>query len=102
DGIRDRNVTGVQTCALPILTIDGSPVTTSPLPTLAVLAGAVAQVVVTPASAALDALGLTQRFSATARDANGNVISGQPFAWTSRSEERRVGEGWWRRGRPQG
>src|SRR5213592_2889259 len=64
-------------------TIDGSPVTTSPLPTLAVLAGAVAQVVVTPASAALDALGLTQRFSATARDANGNVISGQPFAWTS-------------------
>ncbi|PYO65903.1 MAG: hypothetical protein DMD69_15945 [Gemmatimonadetes bacterium] len=64
-------------------TIDGNPVTTSPLPTLAVLAGAVAQVVVTPASAALDALGLTQRFSATARDANGNVISGQPFAWTS-------------------
>jgi len=63
-------------------TIDGSPVT-SPLPTLAVLAGAVAQVVVTPASAALDALGLTQRFSATARDANGNVISGQAFTWTS-------------------
>src|SRR5436309_902305 len=64
-------------------TIDGNPVTTSPLPTLAVLAGAVAQVVVTPASAALDALGLTQRFSATARDANGNVISGHPFAWTA-------------------
>src|SRR6266516_1290629 len=63
-------------------TIDGSPVT-SPLPTLAVLAGAVAQVVVTPASAALDALGLTQRFSATARDTNGNVISGQAFTWTS-------------------
>src|SRR6266516_3269727 len=63
-------------------TIDGSPVT-SPLPTLAVLAGAVAQVVVTPASAALDALGLTQRFSAAARDANGNVISGQAFTWTS-------------------
>src|SRR6266571_6820726 len=63
-------------------TIDGSPVT-SPLPTLAVLAGAVAQVVVTPASAALDALGLMQRFSATARDANGNVISGQAFTWTS-------------------
>src|SRR5437773_210815 len=64
-------------------TIDGNPVTTSPLPTLAVSAGAVAQVVVTPASAALDALGLTQRFSATARDANGNVISGQAFTWTS-------------------
>ena len=63
-------------------TIDGSPVT-SPLPTLAVLAGAVTQVVVTPASAALDALGLTQRFSATARDANGNVVSGQAFTWTS-------------------
>src|SRR6266571_1604724 len=63
-------------------TIDGSPVT-SPLPTLAVLAGAVAQVVVTLASTALDALGLTQRFSATARDANGNVISGQAFTWTS-------------------
>src|SRR5207302_117450 len=64
-------------------TIDGSPVTSQPLPTIAVLAGAVAQVVVTPAAAALAALGQTQQFAAVARDANGNVVPGQAFSWTS-------------------
>src|SRR5699024_11668678 len=29
DGIRDRNVTGVQTCALPILTVNPVPTTTT-------------------------------------------------------------------------
>ena len=64
-------------------TIDGSPVTSQPLPAIAVLAGAVAQVVVTPAAAALAALGQTQQFAAVARDANGNVVPGQAFTWTS-------------------
>jgi len=64
-------------------TIDGSPVTSQPLPTIAVLAGAVAQVVVTPAAVALAALGQTQQFAAVAQDANGNVVPGQPFTWVS-------------------
>src|SRR5437879_10417932 len=64
-------------------TIDGSPVMSSPLPTIAVLAGAVAQVLVAPATAALAALGQTQQFAAVAQDANGNVVPGQAFTWTS-------------------
>src|SRR5207249_5184974 len=32
DGIRDRNVTGVQTCALPICSLQGHPGTTRALP----------------------------------------------------------------------
>ena len=64
-------------------TIDGAPVTSAPLPTIAVLAGAVAQVVVTPAAAALAALGQTQQFGAVAQDLNGNVVPGQAFTWTS-------------------
>jgi uncharacterized protein YjdB len=43
----------------------------------------VASVVVTPAAATLDALGLTQRFTAVAQDASGNAIPGRAFAWTS-------------------
>src|SRR5204862_7748487 len=43
----------------------------------------VAQVVVTPAAAALAALGQTQQFAAVAQDANGNVVAGQAFTWTS-------------------
>src|SRR2546428_535244 len=64
-------------------TINGSPVTSSPLPTLSVLPGAVAQVVVAPAAATLDALGRTQRFTATALDASGNLIPGPAFTWTA-------------------
>ncbi len=64
-------------------TIDGSPVTSQPLPTIAVLAGAVAQVVVTPAAATLAGLGLTQQFTAVAQDANGNPVPGQIFTWAS-------------------
>ena len=64
-------------------TIDGSPVMSSPLPTIAVLAGAVAQVLVAPATAALAALGQTQQFAAVAQDANGDVVPGQAFTWTS-------------------
>jgi len=64
-------------------TIDGTPVTSAPLPTIAVLAGAVAQVVVAPATAALAALGQSQQFGAVAHDLNGNVVPGQAFTWTS-------------------
>src|SRR5439155_184724 len=40
-------------------------------------------VVVSPATATLNALGLTQSFSAVARDAGGNVILGRTFAWSA-------------------
>src|SRR5206468_2795636 len=43
----------------------------------------VKSVVVSPASATLDALGLTQQFSAVAQDANGKVVPGQTFAWSA-------------------
>src|SRR5207249_4680877 len=40
-------------------------------------------VVVSPATATLNALGLTQSFSAVARDAGGNVSLGRTFAWSA-------------------
>jgi uncharacterized protein YjdB len=43
----------------------------------------VASVTVTPAAAALDALGATQQFTAEARDAAGNIVPGIPFVWSS-------------------
>src|SRR5207249_2911887 len=46
------------------------------------VAQAVGSVVVSPATATLDALGLTQQFTAVAKDANGNVMPGQAFTWT--------------------
>src|SRR5207249_4013145 len=47
------------------------------------VAQVITSVVVTPASATLDALGLAQPFSAVAQDANGNVVPGQTFAWSA-------------------
>jgi uncharacterized protein YjdB len=43
----------------------------------------VATIAVAPGSATLTALGATHLFSAVARDANGHVISGVQFAWSS-------------------
>ena len=84
DGTYTAPFTGVLagTAATIGATIDGSPVTSQPLPTIAVLAGAVAQVVVSPATASLT-LGLTQQFTAVAQDANGNPVPGQTFTWAS-------------------
>src|SRR5207247_1716131 len=49
------------------------------------VAQAVGSVVVSPATATLDALGLTQQVTAAAEDANGNgnPVPGQAFTWAS-------------------
>jgi hypothetical protein len=47
-----------------------------------VTTGPLATVTVAPASATI-AIGATQQFTATAKDANGNVISGVSFTWNS-------------------
>src|SRR3989442_1684660 len=47
------------------------------------IAQTVGSVVVSPATAALDALGGTQQLTATAKDASGNVIPGRSFPWKS-------------------
>ena len=44
---------------------------------------AVASVVVTPGVDTLDALGRTRQFSAVARDAAGNTLTGRTFTWSS-------------------
>jgi uncharacterized protein YjdB len=44
---------------------------------------AVASITVTPPNALLSALGDVQQFSAVARDANGNIVAGASFTWTS-------------------
>jgi hypothetical protein len=44
---------------------------------------AIASISVSPASPLLTALGLTQQFAASARDANGRVLTGKQIAWTS-------------------
>jgi len=62
-----------------LLACGGEPLEPSP-PT-------VASVVVTPASATLVTLGETVQFSAIARDASGNTISGKTFTWSSSDEQ---------------
>ena len=47
----------------------------------------VASVVVTPAADTLISLGETVQLGASARDANGNVLSGKTFSWSSSNEE---------------
>jgi uncharacterized protein YjdB len=42
-----------------------------------------ASVTVTPATAALNSIGDTQQFTAVVRDANGNIVSAAPLAWSS-------------------
>ena len=46
----------------------------------------VAQVAVTPSTALLLAAGETQQFTATARDADGDAISGKTFSWQSSAQ----------------
>ncbi len=45
--------------------------------------GAASQVIVSPSTITLDALGATGQFSATVADANGNPIAGGTMAWSS-------------------
>jgi hypothetical protein len=45
----------------------------------------VATITVSPSTAAVDALGATQQFTAIARDRDGAVIAGQVFSWSSTS-----------------
>ena len=63
-------------------TLNGAPVVTA-LPTVTVTAGATATVVVAPDTATLVALGNTKAFTATAKDASGNVVAGETFTWTT-------------------
>src|SRR5699024_11975014 len=85
DGIRDRNVTGVQTCALPILTEDGT------LTTLNVIA--LLNVVNVPSSVmyVLSAFNSNSASTSSTRtsklDTPSKALSALP-----RSEERRVGK----------
>lgn len=48
---------------------------------------AVRSVVVTPSADEIEALGGTAEFSATARDADGNVVQGPGFEWSSTDED---------------
>src|SRR5207249_6352723 len=86
DGIRDRNVTGVQTCALPISTRSG----------WAFLAGGVALLAgVRLARLVPIAWWFIVAFAAAFAAANyamHRIARDPPFR--SRSEERRVGKGW--------
>ncbi len=47
------------------------------------LTASIASIAVSPESATLTAVGATQQFAAEARDANGAVLPGVPFAWSS-------------------
>src|SRR5207249_8504709 len=98
DGIRDRNVTGVQTCALPISMVarkrSRSRGATSPVPLGRVLptGGAAASPFLGwpfPAGA-----GLGAGFFVVPGAEAGFAMSSNPC----RSEERRVGKDWWVRG----
>jgi len=65
-------------------TIKATSGTVSGSATLSVsLTASVASVTVSPASATLTALGATQRYTAVARDAGGNVLPGITFTWSS-------------------
>ncbi len=59
--------------------VDGPPPPPPPPPT-------VISVVVTPGTATLVSLGETVQLNASARDANGNAISGKTFTWSSSDE----------------
>jgi len=51
--------------------------------TMVTVARTAASVLVTPATATLAAIGATQAFTATAKDANNNQLMGPAFTWTS-------------------
>src|SRR5205823_7151815 len=82
DGIRDKLVTGVQTCALPILTVITGSGTIE-----------VALFTVYPHSMTLRT-GQTADFMAVALASSGDTVA----VAVTRSEERRVGKAWSRRG----
>src|SRR5207248_8840287 len=94
---RVRTVTGVQTCALPILlaVVPGLP--TVPFLTLAVVLGAIAwRLLRAPAARTADATATgTSVTGATAGAAGGGMPEAVAYAPVlTRSEERRVGKGW--------
>src|SRR5437773_4630146 len=80
DGIRDRDVTGVQTCALPILVV-GDEAPLAGVPNLALRAERA------PNGKGAELLGYTRAYAAA-------VTAAQSAAVVLRSEERRVGKGW--------
>src|SRR5699024_11916120 len=82
DGIRDRNVTGVQTCALPIFTY-GNIIAVHPFGNLACLVEVSGQQI-------LDALELGSMQAGVSESGGFLQVSG--IKYTVRSEERRVGE----------
>src|SRR5207249_5526080 len=83
DGIRDRNVTGVQTCALPIWATASSP-RTRHRAARAARAWRAARICATTSCS------LTARTVSSSRSPHG---SWRRTSWGSRSEERRVGKG---------
>jgi DNA-binding beta-propeller fold protein YncE len=63
--------------------IDDVAVSSTPLPSITVVAGAIDSVAVTPPSATLDALSAAQPFAAQAFDVSGNPVSGATFTWAT-------------------
>src|SRR5207249_8929572 len=84
DGIRDRNVTGVQTCALPIYLICAPP---WPL-----TSDAVEEVTVTTAGNTADVSGQGGAQIKFVTRSGSNRFAGSVYEY--RSEERRVGKEW--------
>ncbi|MGH7529878.1 MAG: beta strand repeat-containing protein, partial [Gemmatimonadales bacterium] len=82
DGTYSASFTGVSIGSTAIgAVINDAAVTSTPLPTINVVAGAIDSIAVTPLSATLDALGATQQFTAQAFDVNRNPVSGATFTW---------------------
>src|SRR5207248_8684106 len=82
DGIRDRTVTGVQTCALPILK---SPIANSPM----------SHSTNAPEKSSSGASGEALSQASLTRMCNGGISFPGPSRIGVRSEERRVGKEWW-------
>src|SRR5699024_11679861 len=97
DGIRDRNVTGVQTCALPISSGSGS--------TLQALLDAGADrnygAHVVAVGADRDGIEALQRADRAGVPTFVEPLTGYSSReeWDQRSEERRVGKGWHKKAR---
>src|SRR5207249_9662678 len=83
DGIRDRNVTGVQTCALPIYVLK------SPTPARIPAAEEEPSALIEGVTAAIDD---ARRLAAPTRRIVTLELDRQRFYTVSRSEERRVGK----------
>src|SRR5439155_17935687 len=83
DGIRDGHVTGVQTCALPIWTVQWSDEIFGGIPYL------IAEHLVAPLDSPADGLGIGIQHDLVGIEAMAGFGIVRP-----RSEERRVGKGW--------